>query len=661
MNFNRFSLFLPTLLSLAACSSPEPAPPINTSPNLPSADIPEGCNPIAYKNDCMLPYPSDFFLVDDPSTPTQKRVSLTPAAELKSTKGLVVNFMNIYPADGFSRNAAVMAVFPEGVDTSNVVFHTDDPALSLKPENTTIVLDAETGEPVAHWAELDKNTDIAPRQAFFIRPFAPFKEKHRYIVALSGLVGRDGKLIEPPLGFAHLLQKQTAGNATLEPLSAHYEQAIFPALETFGMKRDSLQLAWDFTTGSDELRTRDMLAIRKDALAKMASKPPAATITNTIDNPSMEIALRIEGTIKVPLYLESAAPGAMLFRNAAGEVVQNGEADVPFLVQVPVSAMPADANFTPARILQFGHGFFGLGEEINYGFMRGFSNEQRYITAAVDTWGMSEPDLPVLIDTLINGDPSTLFSFTDRVHQAMVNNFALSIAIKGVLANLMELKRFDKLLYDPSQLYFYGISQGGILGVTLVALSPDLDRAAFSVGGGSYSLMMTRSASYTDLFTLIQGVLNTPLDVQKFAMLSQTAWDRVESMGYAEHLLANPYPSSPAKRHVLMQMGIGDHSVNNLASHFLARAVGIPLLDPSPRAVFGLEAKAAPMESGLSAVDFKLANPEPGIECRLPSEAEKNDVHEGVRRNVKMKAQLDAFFQPNGMVEQFCDGVCDPE
>jgi hypothetical protein len=36
-------------------------------------------------------------------------------------------------------------------------------------------------------------------------------------------------------------------------------------------------------------------------------------------------------------------------------------------------------------------------------------------------------------------------------------------------------------------------------------------------------------------------------------------------------------------------------------------------------------------------------------------------VHEGVRRNEKIKLQLDAFFQPNGTIQSFCDGACDPE
>lgn len=640
------------LALLSGCSGGDESPG-----TLPPPAVPAGCNPIAYEHDCLLPYPSDFFLMDDASTPSKKRVAVTPEATLKTQSNIPVDFSKHHPADGFSRVTPILAVFPEGVSDENLTFHTDDPAATQNAGSPTVVLDAETGELVAHWAELDKGTDISREQALFVRPFSKLKEKHRYVVAFQGLKDKQGNLIKPPAGFAHIRAKEP--DAKLKPLADRYESSIFPALEAAGIARENIQLAWDFTTGSDEMSTRDMLAVRNDAIAKLQATPPAVTITAVLPDHNDEIGLRVEGTIRVPLYLENDKPGAMLHRDAGGNVVQNGEAEVPFTLQVPYSALPADASFTPARILQYGHGFFGLREEINYGFMRGFSLEQKYITIAVDWWGMSEPDQAVLTGALLN-DPGSAFTFTDRLHQAMANMIALSYAVKGPLTEMAELKRFDKLLYDPGQLYYYGISQGAIFGVTLLSLSPTLDRAAFSVGGGPYSLMMTRSASYLPLFTLLDASMPGPLGNQKFIALSQETWDRVDPMTYSERVLLDPYSNSPAKRRILMQIGVGDHSVNNLASYINARAMGMPLLEPSSRAVYGLEAASAPADSALVIVDFKLAS-EPGVDCRLPSEDEKNDVHEGVRRNEKIKMQLDAFFQPDGTIQHFCDGPCDPE
>ena len=110
-----------------------------------------------------------------------------------------------------------------------------------------------------------------------------------------------------------------------------------------------------------------------------------------------------------------------------------------------------------------------------------------------------------------------------------------------------------------------------------------------------------------------------------------------------------------------MQIGVGDHSVNNLASHVMARAIGVPLFNPSPQPVWGLSSVNAPADDGLVLVDFKLDPAKiPGIYRRLPTENEKNDVHEGVRRHPKIKQQIDQFFQPGGLIQNTCAGPACP-
>ncbi|AKT36130.1 hypothetical protein [Chondromyces crocatus] len=622
--------------------------------------IPEGCNPIAYQSDCLLPYPSDFFLTEDPSTPTGRRVRLSDAAAPRDKNARTFDFMQRHPVDGFSHHMPILAIFPEGVDAQKLTFHTDDPAAALRADSTTLLVDADTGQLVPHWAELDRSTDKEASRALIVRPYVKLQNRHRYIVAFQGLVDLQGQPIKPPVGFDRIRDASASAEPALSAQATHYEQAIFPVLEAAGVTRANLQLAWDFTVGSEEWLTQDMLAIRDDAIQRMTQTPPAITVTSVQDMPEdPNIAVRIEGTLRVPLYLESVDTGAAIHRGSDGRPAANGETEVPFLLQVPRSALPDDANFEPARILQYGHGFFGLREEINYGFMRDFTNEQRYVTASVDWWGMSEPDIIATAADILS-DVGVMFRFVDRLHQAMVNMIALSYAVKGGLADLPELQRFDKPLFDKEQLYYYGISQGAIFGVTLLSLSPTLERAALSVGGGPYSLMMSRSASYTELLGLLSTVIDEPLTLQKIMALSQHTWDRVDPITYSGRVLQDPYPNSPAGRRLLLQVGIGDHSVNNLASHLNARALGVPLLDPSPRAVYGLATTTAPADDALVLVDFKLEN-EPGIDARVPTAEEKNDVHEGVRRNPRIKQQLDAFFQPDGRIEHFCDGVCDPE
>jgi hypothetical protein len=670
MNEQRFRLARITACCLPLCAlfaascaetgeAPQPEAPLS---------IPAGCNPLAFEHDCLLPYPSDFFLVEDGAMPSGKRVVLTDAARPKTRKGLPIDFTQTHPVDGFSHHQPILVYFSKGVSTDGVLFHTGDPARSLSPDSKVILLDAQTGKPVPVWAEIDLNTSEPAEQAFIIRPFVRLENSRRYIVALQGLTEgkRDGEtaatpLLSAPAGFARLRDGKAAADPALALHAERYEKEIFPALSTFGVERRALQLAWDFSTSSEKSNSDDLLTLRADLLPKLTARPPAVTIDKVTEYTKVQnenIWLRLEGTLRVPLYLQNTAVGALLHRDGSGKVTQNGEADVPFTLQVPHSANPVDASFEPARIMQYGHGFFGLREEINYGFLRGYSNEQRYITIAVDWWGMSEPDLEH-VTQIAGGAPGEMFNFVDRLHQAMANMIALSAAVKGPLTQAKELTRFGKPLYDPNKLYYYGISQGAIFGVTMLSVNPILDRAALSVGGGPYSLMMSRSASFGELYLLLTGQLPDPLTVMKFIGLSQSTWDRVDPMTYAPHLLKDTYAPSPPNRHVLMQIGIGDHSVNNLASHLVARATGVPLLSPSAQPVWGLSPVTAPADDALVLVDFKLTTL-PGIYCRLPGEDEKNDVHEGVRRSAKIKQQLDRFFQPNGRIEDTCGGPCTP-
>ncbi len=476
----------------------------------PPLSIPQGCNPLASEHDCLLPYPSDFFLVGDASMPSGKRLQLTDAAKPRTRRDEPFDFTTTHPVDGFSHHQPILAYFPQGVRTEDVLFHTGYPERSLRPDSKVVLLEADTGQPVPVWAELDMSTEEPTDQAFIIRPFVRLQNSKRYIVALQDLTALDGSgPVKAPEGFARLRDQRAGTDPVLAPLSQRYEQEVFPALTRFGIERGKLQLAWDFTTSSEAVNTRDLLDLRADLIPKLEAKPPAVTITKVTEQTKAEnenIWLRIEGTLRVPLYLTSADVGASLHRDPSGKVTQNGEAEVPFTLQVPQSANPTLATFEPARILQYGHGFFGLREEINYGFMRGFSNEQRTVTAAVDWWGMSEPDLLGLISGGLS-KPGAAFDFVDRLHQAMANMIALTYALKGPLTQAPELKRFGKLLYDPAKLSYYGISQGSIFGVTMLSISPNLDRAALSVGGGPYSLMMSRSASYAQLYGLLSAQL----------------------------------------------------------------------------------------------------------------------------------------------------------
>jgi hypothetical protein len=69
-------------------------------------------------------------------------------------------------------------------------------------------------------------------------------------------------------------------------------------------------------------------------------------------------------------------------------------------------------------------------------------------------------------------------------------------------------------LIDPDRAYYYGNSQGAILGGAYIGLSPDIERATLGVGGAPYHMLLNRSADFSPFFLLFTTMYPNALDVQ---------------------------------------------------------------------------------------------------------------------------------------------------
>lgn len=643
----RRSLLVALLVASSSCAS-EPAP---TATPL---SIPDGCNPIAFDAagapaaDCMLPYPSDFFRSND-------AVTIPDVAQVKFGQA-TVDLLAEHRPDGFPVGTPILALFPKGLDASNLVFHTGDVTVSTTDASPTALVDAETGERVVHFAELDPRAETDDRRALVLHPLVRLANGHRYVVALRGLKDKSGGAVAAPAGFASLRDEHGKAHPALAALSAHYESDVFPVLERAGIPRASLTLAWDFTTSSEANATGDMLAIQSDAAARLAAAPPEISIVEVKDAPAAHVGRRIEATVTVPLYVDSAEPLARLNRDASGHVVAVGTAKVPFTIWIPTSVLARAPGTPPARLMQFGHGFFGDRTEVD-DFPIQLADEKGFVIVASDWWGLSKADKAPVAGTIVD-DPAGLGRVPDRVQQAMANLIYVAAAAKGPLSTLGPLQVAGQPAYDPSAIYYYGISLGHILGSTYVTLSPYVERAALSVGGADFSLMMFRSQAFIPLITLLALQVPDPLDQQKLVAELQSSLDRIDPLSYAPHMLANRYPASSPSLRIAMQTGLGDPAVPNLASYLQARTLGVNLLEPSPREIWGVPSVTSPQTSGSSITLFDFGVT-PNDLAVAPIDA--NPVHEGVRRSQGSKDQVDAFLRPDGQLVQACSGVCDPD
>jgi len=221
-----------------------------------------------------------------------------------------------------------------------------------------------------------------------------------------------------------------------------------------------------------------------------------------------------------------------------------------------------------------------------------------------------------------------------------------------------------KPLVDGSEIYYYGISQGGIEGNTFMALSPDVLRGALNVGGGEYSLMLTRSADFKTLKAILNETYPVQRDQEVLLALSQSYWDFADPITFVPYSIAKPFNGPDGKplapRHLLMQESINDAQVPNVATRAVVRTLGLPLLDPPIAPVFGVMEAQAPLDSAYTQWDSHPMPP-PGLYNVPPDEGKGwmgYSAHEAIRRIPQLIDQLNAFLRPNGQVTQTCSGPC---
>src|SRR4029077_20701844 len=140
-----------------------------------------------------------------------------------------------------------------------------------------------------------------------------------------------------------------------------YDTDVFAVVEKMGISRSSLQLAWDFTTESQSWPESDMLYLRSLAAVWLQQNPNPNVTIATVTPHVGQYFREITGTVTVPLYLQSAMPGALLARDGSGQIIPHGPTEVPFKIVVPETVVE---QWGPARGLAFGHGFFGSTDEL---------------------------------------------------------------------------------------------------------------------------------------------------------------------------------------------------------------------------------------------------------------------------------------------------------
>ncbi|WP_434427773.1 hypothetical protein [Nannocystis pusilla] len=606
------------------------------------------CDPLD-PNYCLFPFPNNVYTTADATTPTGRRVALPRNSLPMSTGGILPETDVFAELDGFSGGLPGMVHMPGATITGLPGPWSIE--LSVTPDSPTIVLDVDTGELVPHFTELDMSHGDDARRTLLIRPVTRPRDGARLIYAVRNVVDAGGEPLAPSPAFAALRDLTPfPDDPSIDARRPLYAD-IFQRLEAAGVVRDDLQLAWDYTVSSTENTTGRLLHMRDHALAQVGAAGPAYEIESITEDCDEFIALCVEGEMTVPLYLDKPESGGRMILDDAGLPTQNGTATYPFTVLIPYSAFTA-----PSAPVAYGHGLLGNRSQVKASHFRQFAEDYNYILFAVDWVGMAEDDIVTIVGAL-GGNLHQFAAVPDRGQQGILNFILATRMMLGDFASDPSLTwQGDPAMFDTSAAYYFGNSQGGIFGASLMAVQVDVTRGMLGVPGQPYNILLNRSVDFDSFFAVVQGAYPDPIDIQVVLGLVQMLWDRSEPNGYSHHI-REPLPNTPA-HDVLLNVAIGDHQVTTLGAHIMARAIGgVANMGPVNRSIWGLE-EVEGSHSGSAMVEFDFGLPaEPTVNVPMK---EGEDPHGGPRKTAAANASMDKFFR-EGVVETFCDGPCDPE
>lgn len=677
-----------TPATTAPTTTPATAPP-TTEPAAPPADAdtvaavesalaaaPAGCDPLDTRH-CYLPYPSNYHAVADDYSITGIRVRFPQEGAPVNASGVPIDMAEWNRNDGFSPNSSILVHIADVDPEASHLPKWTDLGASLDDDATVVLIDRDTGERFPLWAEPDVNSDGSPippeDQTITVHPAVALPEGRTYVVALRGLVDTRGEPIEAGPVFRVYRDGLTTEIPEIEgrrPAMA----ANLAALEAAGIATDDLYLAWDFTTASTESVAGRMLAIRDQALEQMGDVPAAVAVTNVTrtgdpDQPE-GIAIRVEGTYTVPNFLTGdGSPGNAFHYDVdpadEPDALPTVNPDHP-TVEAPFQCNIPDTTVNgtePAHLVIYGHGLLGRNTEINASNVRAMSNEHNVVHCATKWAGMSEDDIPNAVASL--GDFSNFRTMVDRLQQGILNQIVLGRLMMHPdgLAALPEFQRADGTpLIETGHLDYDGNSQGGIMGLALIAVSPDIDRAVLGVPGMNYSLLLPRSVDFDQYEAVMVPAYPNVLDRTLIIAMVQMLWDRGEGAGYAQHVTEDNYPGvDPVP--TLLHVAYGDHQVTELAALVEARTLGAAI--HRPVAAEGRWAEVEPgwglasleypeggtagsavvvWDSGMEPIPFDAVPPRVG-----------DDSHEDPRADPDARVQKAAFLFDGELVD-VCGG-----
>ncbi|MGC8926854.1 MAG: hypothetical protein ACP5QK_02925 [Myxococcota bacterium] len=518
-----------------------------------------------------LPFPNDFFTIDDTFCTSKRRVNLQDVNNEAIDIGLTFLGDQYLPAInkmcGFATFAPIIIPFVGKVDISiykNIADNFDKlPVLLYKggvnPEIVPITIDF-----------VEKYLESSRRLLRYlsIRPIRPLLEDTKYYYfVLNHLTDSKGLKISRDKDFSKIISQSEGLNEDERSLRELINDSIkFLQGIRADISVDDIVLAGSFTTmGIRNIYRNERNHIYSQALPLDyvfdVDGDGKEDIGDAKDYKGRDyssisgLKYIVEGVFNSPNFLDKK--GRMSFLDSDTPVYQKTE-KLQFTLFIPDGP-------EPHRIAMFQH---GLGS-------------QRWDMTGLADIFLKENIALIAIDAVTHGsrtaDPSRSgFQFLNiNDPLATRSNFMQTHFDHMRLVQFVKsLEGVDRLPYgangipdfDVSKFFYIGNSLGGILGGVTISVEDSLELAVLNVGGGG---MMDFVQSF--LYQAAPSLAEMP-EVPLFAVIAQSILDGIDPSVHSIY--------TNRKKYILLQEACEDFTVPNPTTEGLARALGLPLVKP---------------------------------------------------------------------------------
>ncbi len=616
------------LAALAACASDDPAAPdvpdvpvapeVSDTPDVPEPEYCEGKTEFAWDPagaTLLRNFPDGYFQNDDGALVFDAETAPW-VAQIPAQFQLVFDQLNTL--DGFGT-------------TAGIFLHFTDELGELPSGETDSVTDGRlmlvelSGPPTRIPYELrrtDEDTTI------ILMPMVPLTPATDHVVVLTVEATDDsGDCVNPGANLRAALDVDPRRAPDVDPRTAAVGTRLTTALAALALEPHQVSAALAFRTQSIEGTTRAIAAEIADA---------EVTFTADADCTATETRLDCARTFGGVDYRQDfvVTPTA---RN---------EYDIPIRIWLPLE------GDGPWPTVVFGHG------------LSGNRHQAELLAEATADLGL----VVVAIDAAEHGDHPA-GTAGSQLEQVMAF-FGISIATLSLdplrLRDNWRQSTYDKLRLvrllqthpdldgdgsddvEQSQLIYFGVSLGAIMGPELLANTDAFGAAALAVGGSRVSTIIEEAAQFQIVIDLMKPEGTTDGDVARFFPVLQTLLERGDSGNYAPFVIRDRYEGAGAAPHLLVVNVIDDDTVPPGTNRMLARAIGAPHMPPIIEDV-GIIDDAGPTPlsnnfetpSGTRTAAFFQYD----RMTKKPGGSVEPATHSGVARSLEALLQAETFMQ----------------